>query len=120
MKRKKRCLVLLDKPIKEQEKNNLKILVKDNFKYFYFIENNNINKTASEFLRKLAPDIKCYNAHYYKIPCWEKTSFSLNLPILSKTKDEKLLWGIKSSDIIISNIKNLPKSLKKANLVSIY
>lgn len=119
MKRKKRCLVLFDKPINDEEKKNFKNLVKENYKYFYFLEINNVNKETCEFLKRLAPDIKCYHAHYFKKPCWDKHPFNLNLPIEPNTAEEKIKWGLKSADLVISNIKNLPQTVLKANLISI-
>lgn len=119
MKRKKRCLVLFDKPINDEEKKNFKNLVKENYKYFYFLEYNNISIDTCKFLRRLSPDIKCYHAHYFKKPCWEKHSFNFNLPIHPSSLEDKINWAIKSADLVVSNIKNLPKLVLKANLISI-
>ena len=104
MKKNKRCLLLLNKPLNEEEKNKLKTLVKENFRFFYFLENNNLTKNICGFLKNLSAEIKCYFAHNDFL-FWQNDGFCY----LAISKDnDKLFWAYKDIDLLISDEKDLP------------
>ena len=104
----KRCLLLLNKPLNEEEKNKLKTLVKENFRFFYFLENNNLTKNICGFLKNLSAEIKCYFAHNDFL-FWQNDVFYY-LEITKK--NDKLFWAYKDIDLLISDEKDLPSFVK--------
>ena len=102
----KRSLIIL-KQLEKKEENELKNLVIKGYRYFYFVEDNNLSKQICIYLKSVSKDVQCYITKSVK-DIRDKNCDYIFLSIQQKTMEEKISWAVGGCNLVLSNV-TLPK-----------
>lgn len=106
----KACLVVIDDDFKMEALDTLneKIgsLLRNNYKFFYFIYNNTIAKEIHSLLLRIKSSAKCVYPHFREQISFNANHFDSHFPLPFKEVDERISWAEKSCDAVLTTKNN--------------
>lgn len=106
----KACLVVIDDDFKMEALDTLneKIgsLLRNNYKFFYFIYDNTIAKEIHSLLLRIKSSAKCVYPHFREQISFNANHFNSHFPLPFKEVDKRISWAEKSCDAVLTTKNN--------------
>ena len=110
MKNSQNCLIAISDLTEEKQKilyKEIKLLLKKNYRYFYFLFNDSSNLAVAKKVKQMKKLAKCFYIQYHRELLWINDAFDVTLPIAFDKFYDKIRWAENGCDSIISNFEKL-------------